>query len=151
MSGAAPPTSFRRPSYTGERRVTVDLDDARPLDAARAFYQLRNAGAHEIDVRVSAGGEGFHVRAWFDAADVTALDVENLRLGAGDHPRRTFMDRDHKAKPQQVLFTRKVDAEAGPWRSDPWRAVDDFYARSDRTPDADDPAPYRVKGWFGRE
>lgn len=131
-TGAAPPTTFRRDSYTGERRVTVDLDEAEPLDATRAFFGLRRAGAHEVEVRVSSSGEGFHVRAWFDADDVTALDVETLRLSAGDHPRRTFMDRDHQLKPQQVLFTRKGDGDAGPWHTDPFDAADELRARSDR-------------------
>lgn len=120
------------PSYTGERRVTVDLDDARPFDAARAHYRLRDAGAHEIESRVSSGGEGFHVRAWFDADKLDAAAVETLRLLAGDHPRRTMMDRTHADKPQQVLFTRKGDDEAGDWHTDPWDAVDDFLRRSCR-------------------
>lgn len=131
MSGYAPPPPERE-SWTGERRVTVDLDDARPFDVARAWYCLRDAGAHEIEARVSASGEGFHVRAWFDADDVDGLDVERLRYAVGDHPRRVEMDRAHNVKPGQVLFTRKPSGEAGPWHADPWDAADELLARSGR-------------------
>jgi len=131
MSGAGPaPPS--RPSWTGERRVTLDLDDARPLDLVRAVYGLRDAGAHEVEARVSASGEGAHVRAWFDADEVDEARVERLRLAHGDHVRRTDMDREHHIKPGQVLFTYKGDAEAGPWRHDLDRVVDDLRRRSDR-------------------
>lgn len=137
MSGYAPPPP-ERPSWTGERRVTLDLDDADPLDLARGVYGLLDAGAEEVEARVSAGGEGFHVRAWFDADDLDEAGVETLRYLLGDHPRRTRMDRDHHIKPGQVLFTRKGDREASPWRSDPWRAADDLARRSER---------YGVEGW----
>lgn len=135
-----------RDSWTGERRVTVDLDDSRPFDVCRTWKYLEAAGAHEIEARVSAGGEGFHVRAWFEADDVDKVAVERLRLGAGDHPRRVRMDRKHHVKPGQVLFTRKHDGEAGPWRESPWRAADDLLRRSERFDSTDPRDPYR--GWF---
>lgn len=125
------PTSMDE-SYTGERRVTVDLDDARPFNVVRACRYLTRSGAHEVEARVSAGDEGFHVRAWFDDDDLDAGDVEELRLAAGDHVRRVEMDRAHTIKPGQVLFSRKHDDEAGEWHGDPWRAVDDLFRRSDR-------------------
>lgn len=131
MTGAGPGTSFTRDSWTGERRVTCDLDDANPLDIVRAVHGLRDAGAHDVEARVSASGNGAHVRAWFADDDVSAERVEQLRLAHGDHPRRTMMDRDHTAKPQQVLFTRKPSGDAGPWRRDPWLVVDELRRRSD--------------------
>lgn len=131
MTGAGPTTAFRRPSWTGERRVTIDLDDARPIDVQRAYYGLRAAGAHDVEARVSASGNGAHVRAWFDADDVDAEAVERLRLTYGDHARRTWMDRDHKSKPQQVLFTRKPGGEAGPWRRDVGLVTDELRRRAD--------------------
>jgi hypothetical protein len=131
MTGAAPPVEFTRESWTGERRVTCDLDDADPLEVVRAMAGLEAAGAHDVEARVSASGDGAHVRAWFDAEDVDAADVETLRLAHGDHPRRTYMDREHSHKPQQVLFTSKGDAEAGPWRRDPWLVVDELKRRAD--------------------
>jgi len=146
MSGAGPEPPSRE-TWTGERRVTVDLDDARPFEVVRTWHYLAGAGCYDLQARVSASGEGFHVRGWLDAADADEADVERLRLGGGDHVRRVDMDREHHIKPGQVLFTRKGDAEAGPWREEPWRAVDDLFRRSDRA-DRDDPRAYRVTGWF---
>ena len=137
MSGAGPSTSFTRPSWTGERRVTCDIDDARPVDVYQAKYGLQDAGAHEVELRVSASGNGIHVRAWFDADDVTAEDVETLRLSHHDHARRTYMDREHHAKPQQVLFTSKGDRRAGPWRTDPHLVIDELRRRADHLNRAD--------------
>jgi len=125
------PIEFTRPSWTGERRVTCDIDDARRIDVLRAYYGLRSAGAHEVEVRVSASGNGVHIRAWFDDADVTAADVERLRLAHGDHVRRTDMDREHRSKPQQVLFTSKGDRRAGPWRDEPELAIQELERRAD--------------------
>jgi hypothetical protein len=131
MTGAGPEISFARESWTGERRVTCDLDDARPLEVVAAVCGLRDAGAHDVESRVSASGNGAHVRAWFDADEVDAEAVETLRLAHGDHPRRTWMDREHTHKPQQVLFTSKGDREAGPWRRDVWLTVDELQRRAD--------------------
>lgn len=138
-AGPAPP---ERESYTGERRVTVDLDTARPFDVVRAWTVLESAGAYDLKARVSSGREGFHVRAWFDADDADERSVERLRLAAGDHTRRVDMDRRHTIKPPQVLFEG-----AAPWRSDPWRAADDLM-RLSRRHDRDDPRSPRVTGWF---
>jgi hypothetical protein len=124
----------QRTGGTGERRVTVDLDDAVPLDLYRAWSVLEDAGCYDLAARVSSGGEGFHVRGWVDADDLDAEQVERVRYLAGDHPRRVRMDRLHRSKPQQVLFTRKGDAEAGPWHTDPWEAADDLRRRSSRGP-----------------
>jgi hypothetical protein len=131
VTGAGPPLDFTRESWTGERRVTCDLDDADPMDVLAAFHGLRDAGAHDVEARVSASGNGAHVRAWFNAARVDAEAVEILRLAHRDHPRRTWMDREHTAKPQQVLFTSKGDREAGPWRRDVWLVVDELQRRAD--------------------
>jgi hypothetical protein len=109
--------------------VTVDLDDADGFDVIRAYRTLVEAGAEDVAARVSSGGEGAHVRGWIDADPSV---VEAVRYAAGDHPRRTFMDRTHVLKPTNITFTRKPDGEAGPWRSDPWRAVDDLERRSER-------------------
>lgn len=131
MSGAGPePPS--RPSWTGERRVTLDLDDATPLDVLRGVAGLRDAGAHEVESRVSASGEGVHVRAWFDADEVDEARVERLRLAHGDHVRRVDMDREHHIKPGQVLFTTKPNGEAGPWREHVEETVNDLLRRSSR-------------------
>lgn len=132
-TGAAPEPP-ERPTAIGERVVTVDLDDADKLDLLRAWHTLDDAGAYDIEARTSSSGEGFHVRGWIDDDDADELDIETIRLAAGDHPRRTFMDRDHTHKPSQVVFTRKGDAEAGPWHSDPWDAADELVLRSDRGP-----------------
>lgn len=128
------PDSAREPRDDGleERKVTVDLDDADPFDAVRAWSELERAGCVDIEARVSSGGEGFHVRGFVDADLLDAADVEALRYRAGDHPRRTYMDRTHVLKPTNVVFTRKGDREAGPWRSDVWAAVDDLRRRSER-------------------
>ena len=131
MTGAGPEISFARESWTGERRVTCDLDDARPLEVVAAVRGLHDAGAHDVESRVSASGNGAHVRAWFDADEVDAEAVETLRLAHGDHPRRTWMDREHTHKPQQVLFSRKPGGDAGPWRRDVWLTVDELQRRAD--------------------
>lgn len=130
-TGAGPPIDFARESWTGERRVTCDLDDVDELDVLGAFHGLRDAGAHEVEARVSASGDGVHIRAWFDADSVDAEAVETLRLAHGDHPRRTWMDREHEHKPQQVLFTAKGRQRAGPWRTDVWLVIDELQRRSD--------------------
>lgn len=131
MTGYAPDPPERE-AYTGERRVTLDLDDADPFDLYRAWSTLADAGCYDIEARVSAGGEGFHVRGWLDADDADEAAVETLRYTAGDHPRRVRMDRRHHVKPGQVLFTRKWDGEATPWRSDPWVVADELRQTSDR-------------------
>jgi len=116
-------------SLTSERRVTVDLDDADPLDVVRAWSVLESAGAVELAARVSSGGEGFHVRAF---VETTAAGEDRLRREAGDHPRRTDMDQRHALKPTNITFTSKPGGEASPWRSDPHAAADDLRRRSDR-------------------
>lgn len=123
--------SARGPARGGveERRVTVDLDDADPLDLYRAWSVLADAGVEELRARVSAGGEGFHVRGFVTAS---AAVVERLRYQAGDHPRRTHMDRTHALKPDNITFSSKGDGEAGPWRETPWLAADDLRERSVR-------------------
>lgn len=146
MSHAPRDASFTRPSWTGERRVTIDLDDADPCDLYRAVYGLRQAGAHEVEARVSASGDGAHVRAWFDDDAVTADGVETLRLAHGDHPRRTWMDRDHDAKPQQVMFTSKPGGRAGPWRTDPHVVVDELRRRAEHL-ERNDKATPGARNW----
>ena len=132
--------------YNGELRVTADLDDARPFDVVRAVSVFRDAGLYDIEARVSSSGEGFHVRAW-GPAEMSDRAVERLRRTAGDHAARIDWDATHATKPTQILFSRKPGGEAGPWRSDPWDAVDDLLRRSQRH-DSGDPRPYRVTGWF---
>lgn len=145
MTGYAPDPP-QRPSWTGERRVTCDLDDARPFDVVRAWHYLKAAGAHELEARVSSSGNGFHVRAWFDDDLVDEAAVERLRYGGGDHPRRVRMDREHHIKPGQVLFSAKWDGEAGEWFDDPWSAVDELLRRTDNH----DAIGYQAGdvGWF---
>lgn len=111
---------------SNQYRVTLDLDDATPLDVARGYYGLRSVGAADIEVRVSSSGDGYHVRAWFDG-EPDPETVETLRYQYGDHAKRVRLDRTHDVKPPQMLFTHKSsnDGDAGPWRSDPWEAVDD--------------------------
>lgn len=120
------------PAPRGERVVTVDLDDATPLDLYRSWSMLADAGAYDLEARVSSSGEGFHVRGWVDAEAVDAEGVEQLRYVAGDHPRRTYMDRTHVLKPSNVTFTRKPGGDAGPWHPDPFAAADELRKRSDR-------------------
>lgn len=137
MSGVGHPPP-ERPVHGDRRLVTVDLDDAVPLDAYRAVATLRDAGAGDVEVRVSSSGEGFHVRGWVDADEFDAEGVERLRLAAGDHPKRTMLDRTHRLKPPQMLFTRKPGREAGPWHDDPAPAAAELRRRSDR---------YGLAGW----
>jgi hypothetical protein len=115
---------------SGQYRVTLDLDDATPLDAARGYYGLKDAGADDVEIRVSSSGDGFHVRAWFSGPRDPDV-VEDLRFQYGDHAKRVLLDRTHDVKPPQMLFTYKESnaGAAGPWRSDPWRAVDDMRDR----------------------
>lgn len=128
-AGPAPP---ERPTAIGERKITVDLDNADPFDLYRAWSVLADAGAYDIEGRVSASGEGCHVRGWVGADDVDEAGVEALRLSAGDHPRRTQMDREHAAKPPQILFGSKPGGRAGPWHSNPFDAARELRARSHR-------------------
>jgi hypothetical protein len=107
-----PPTErFQNADY---RPVTIDLDDCSAVDVFRSFSVLRRAGADGVEGRVSQSGSGAHVRGWVCAAEFSPADVERLRLRAGDHSRRTRLDRTHKRKPPQVLF-----AGASDWFSDP--------------------------------
>lgn len=131
MSGAGPAPP-KRPSVTGDRRVTVDLDEATPLDLWRSWRELDLAGCYEIRARVSSGGEGFHLRAFIDADRADESDVEQIRLIAGDHPRRAAMDRRHAAKPPQVLFSSKPGGEASQWYRRPENAVRALCRRSER-------------------
>jgi hypothetical protein len=128
-AGPSPPT---RESWTGERRVTLDLDDCSRLDVLQSWRYVAEAGAHEVEGRVSAGGDGVHIRAWFDAEAVDCSRVERLRLGGGDHVRRVDMDRRHHIKPGQVLFTHKPGGSASPWRSTVERVLADLERRSTR-------------------
>jgi hypothetical protein len=120
-------------TYTGERPVTLDVDDATRFDVLRAYYGLRAAGCDDVEVRVSAGGSGVHVRGWV-SDDVDPAGVEAMRLTHGDHARRTFMDRAHALKPQQVCFSRKPDGDAGEWYRDPEPAIRELVKRSERGP-----------------
>lgn len=132
MSPGAGPDPPDRDTWTGERRVTLDLDDATPLDLYRAWQTLADAGAYDLRARVSAGGEGFHVRGFVDADAVSESGVEALRHTAGDHPRRIEMDRTHANKPPQVLFSAKPKGKAGLWRETPEQAIRDLRIRSER-------------------
>lgn len=128
----------RRPSgpsetFTGERPVTLDVDDATRFDVLRAFHGLRAAGCDDVEVRVSSGGSGVHVRGWV-SDDVDPEVVEVMRLTHGDHARRTYMDRAHALKPQQVCFSRKPDGDAGEWYRDPEPAIRELVKRSERGP-----------------
>lgn len=127
-AGPAPPS---RPTHDGRRRVTCDLDDATPFDLYHCWFNLEAAGAERIEARVSSSGEGCHVRAWFREIDETA--VEQLRLAFGDHVYRTILDRTHRLKPPQMLFTRKPDgSEASAWCGDVAAVADELRTRSDR-------------------
>jgi len=111
-SAVDPPTErFDGAQY---RPVTIDLDDCSAVDVHTAFSALRAADADGIEGRVSQSGEGAHVRGWVCAEGFSPADVERLRLRAGDHSRRTRLDRTHKRKPPQVLFQGASD-----WFSDP--------------------------------
>jgi len=111
------------------RRVTADIDDAVPFDVVRGWRVFASEGVREIHGRVSAGGEGVHVRGVVDA---DAAAVKEIRYASGDHARRTYMDRTHALKPTNITFTRKPDGEAGPWRADVWAVVDDLTQSSAR-------------------
>lgn len=116
--------------HTDERRVTIDIDDRDPLAMARAYYGLRAAGAHDVETRVSSSGDGFHVKAWFDADEIDTDDERRLRFQYGDDVRRVDLDDGHVLKPRQILFTDKPGTDgAGAWHADPWVALDDAAAR----------------------
>jgi hypothetical protein len=111
-SAVDPPTErFEEADY---RPATVDLDDCDCIDVHRSFRVLERADAKGIEGRVSQSGTGAHVRGWVCAEGFSPADVERLRLRAGDHSRRTRLDRTHKRKPPQVLF-----AGASEWFADP--------------------------------
>jgi len=111
-SAVDPPTE--RFEGADDRPVTVDLDDCDCIDVHRSFRVLERADADGVEGRVSQSGAGAHVRGWVCAAEFSPADVEALRLRAGDHARRTRLDRTHKRKPPQVLF-----AGASEWFADP--------------------------------
>lgn len=112
--------------------MTLDLDDAVPLDVVQAYYSMEYLGALETEARVSSSGEGIHVRAWFPA-DMSDEAVETLRRSFGDHVRRIELDETHHLKPKQMLFTKKPNGgEASPWRTEPSRVVVDLRRRSGR-------------------
>jgi len=127
----AAPSIDPAPTATGERIVTVDLDDAAPFDVFRTWSRLEAAGV-DVEGRVSMSGEGCHFRAWVDADEVGPNAVEELRLDAGDDTDRVAIDRTHVDKPNQVLFTRGPRTEAGPWHENPVDVVGELRARSDR-------------------
>ena len=128
-AGPAPPT---RETVTGDRRVTVDLDDCTRFDLIQSWRRLAECGVYDLRARVSSGGEGAHLRGFIDAEDADEQDVETIRYFAGDHGRRVEMDRTHAHKPPQVLFDSKPGGEAGAWHDNPIDAADALAARSDR-------------------
>lgn len=115
-----------------EYRVTVDLDDADPFDVRRAWNVLRRADADGLRGRVSSSGEGCHLRGFLPGDGFDAGAVERVRYLAGDHPRRTYMDRTHVLKPTNITFSRKADREAGPWRRTPHAVCQDLLRSSER-------------------
>jgi hypothetical protein len=125
-TGAARPVQLPD-SWTGERRVTIDLDDADPLGVLKSWRRLAEAGGYDVEGRVSQSGEGVHIRAWFDAEEIDGVAIETLRMAAGDDRTRIDYDRRHDSKPQQVLFEG-----ATPWRADVWAVVDDLRRESSR-------------------
>lgn len=143
MTGKARPGATEPEAYRGEVRVTADLDDAEPVDLYKAWGRFKEAGAYDIEARTSAGGEGFHLRGWFDSESMAAEPerLERLRLFSGDHPRRVWFDRTHDSKPAQILFTTKSGGEdqAGPWHGNPFDPADELRSRSER---------YGLAGWL---
>lgn len=126
-SEAAPPEQ-------GICRVTVDIDSYHPqfqLRAIRAVYNARDAGAVQVDVRVSSSGRGIHLVMWFDRM-LPQAEKMRLREAWGDDPHRRDMDTvrgdcDHTTN---VLWRKKGENTAEVHFEDIWHALETIEKRS---------------------
>jgi hypothetical protein len=91
-------------------RVTLDLDSAGTEKFRRAFWTLYRETGRVPEVRVSAGGRGFHLIV----RDLPITFEESLRLRklCGDDPQRIRFDeeswREGWVKPKQILWRKKI-------------------------------------------
>lgn len=107
-------------------RVTIDIDsyllDLR-LAAVRAYTGLGRA-ADEVEVRISASGEGLHIIGWFEDP-LTERQKDAIRRHLGDDPNRAHLDEGGawgartRATTNVCWTTKHVD-------SDPQHADKDF-------------------------
>lgn len=96
-------------------RVTVDIDSHFhdwQLRAIRAYYALKRA-ADDIEVRISASGEGIHLVGWFDGP-LTQEQKSRLRRSLLDDTNRIDADAERGAvgHTTNVLWTEKGGEKA---------------------------------------
>jgi len=102
----------------------IDLDDAKPTDVLRVWYNLRYHGAKCIRGRVSSGGSGCHIEAVVPWDEWPMYRIREL---VGDDPQRIAKDREKPWRPANVRFDRKGDSEAGSWVGDPTSLIRELY------------------------
>lgn len=107
-----------RPFYGNLR---LDLDDVAPNPRAVARWAREHGLRRAFEWRPSASGKGTHVKFRIREG-VAPRAAFALRLALGDDPIRTAIDESRYAYHGRssiggVLFDRKGDARAGPWRS----------------------------------
>lgn len=91
-------------------RITIDLDTRGIAPLIRCLKTLRRYHfTHELTVKPSSSGRGFHVKAW-STKGVTLKNLQRIRKKAGDDPMRIRLDEGGN-KPIQVLFTHKTKKE----------------------------------------
>lgn len=115
-------------------RVTIDIDSYCPgwrMKAVKAYYNARNSGAVEVDVRVSSSGSGIHIVAWFPEM-LTGGQKTRLRETLGDDPNRMRMDeiRGQVGHTTQVLWSEKHGETAEKHYDDVWHALEDIEMRT---------------------
>lgn len=121
------------PQERGISRVTIDIDSYCPgwrMKAVKAYYNARNAGAVELDVRVSSSGKGIHIVAWFPKL-LTDERKTTLRETLGDDPNRMRMDavRGGVGHTTQVLWSEKRGETAEKHYEDVWHALETIEER----------------------
>jgi len=85
-------------------RVTVDLDSPSELKLLATYFNMKGLNGN-INVRRSAGGEGYHliVRGLPITFETSLL----LRRLFGDDQVRISFDEEDSEKPKQVLYRKK--------------------------------------------
>lgn len=107
--------SLEPPEFPFRTRLTIDIDHyvrSPRVKLLRAYHGLLRAGADEVVVAVSSGGEGYHLEARFrDEMDDEA--AERIRRHFGDDAKRTMMDveRAEYGHTSNVFWTEKGDNE----------------------------------------
>jgi len=93
-------------------RATLDLDDPAEIDVISAWNRLKNHGDGRVFGRISASGEGIHLKVH----KCDPEQVREIRRRLGDDQKRRDMDAESELKPAQILFSSKPgDKSAGEW------------------------------------